>query len=138
MSRDRTRNVHTISFLGGRPVRLNRQGPLDHLFFDVRLFSTLVQHQDRSWSTEISGWMYQVMRADLRELFAYHWHPSSRSLMIRPHFHISGRTDPAELGDAHYPTGVITLADVVRLLIEDFQVRPRRADWSRTLDAAAA
>jgi hypothetical protein len=69
-------------------------------------------------------------------LFAYHWHPVGRSHETRPHLHISGRTDPAELGDAHFPTGPITIADVVRFLIADFQVRPRRADWSRILDSA--
>ena len=79
--------------------------------------------------------MYQVDGADERELFAYHWHPVGRSHEVGPHLHISGRTDPAELGDAHFPTGPIILADIVRLLIQDFDVRPRRADWSRVLDA---
>ena len=97
---------------------------------------TIVQRHDRSWDAAISGWMYQVDGADGRELFAYHWHPDGRSQETRPHLHISGRTDPAELGDAHFPTGPITLADVARLLIQDFDVRPRRADWSRMLDAA--
>ena len=80
--------------------------------------------------------MYSVDHADARELFAYHWHPTGHSHVTRPHLHISGRTEPAELGNAHFPTGPVTLADVVRLLIQDFDVRPRRADWSRVLDAA--
>jgi hypothetical protein len=102
----------------------------------VSLSYDVVQRHDRLWDAEISGWRYRIDRADGRELFAYHWHPVGRSHETRPHLHISGRTDPAELGDAHFPTGPITLADVVRLLIADFQVRPRRADWSRILDSA--
>jgi hypothetical protein len=73
---------------------------------------------------------------DERELFAYHWHPIGRSHVTTPHLHISGRTEPPELAQAHYPTGPVTLADVVRPLIADFQVPPRRTDWQRILDRA--
>jgi hypothetical protein len=34
----------------------------------------------------------------------------------------------------HLPTGFITLADIVRLLIDEFGVEPLRADWRDVLD----
>jgi hypothetical protein len=125
-----------LTLPGGRPVRLQRRGNLDALILTVRLGYTIVQRHDRLWDTAIFGWMFQVDGAIGRELFAYHWHPTGHSHVTVPHLHISGRTEPAEIGAAHYPTGPVTLADVVRLLIQDFDVRPRRADWSRVLDAA--
>lgn len=105
------------------------------MLFMVRHWYALVQHHDRSWSVATTGWVYRVNDAAEQELFAYHWHPPGHSHVTRPHLHVSGRTDPTELGDAHFPTGPVALADVVRLLIQDFDVRPRRADWSRVLDA---
>lgn len=38
------------------------------------------------------------------------------------------------LADMHIPTGFVTLADIVRLLIAEFGVEPRRSDWQRVLD----
>jgi hypothetical protein len=36
----------------------------------------------------------------------------------------------------HLPTGPVSLADVVRLLIMEFDVAPRRPDWQAILRAA--
>jgi hypothetical protein len=44
----------------------------------------------------------------------------------------------AELHDCHLPTRRIALEDVLRLLIEQFGVRPIRSDWGRALHDARA
>jgi hypothetical protein len=130
------RAPHTIDFLGQDVIRLERRGIRPPILFLVSQGYALDREADGRWSARTTRWVYQVKNSDQRELFAYHWHPVGRSHVTAPHLHISGRTEPAELGDVHFPTGPVTLADVVRLLIRDFQVRPRRADWSRILDAA--
>jgi hypothetical protein len=132
------RGPHTIDFLGKAAVRLERRGSRPPILFLVSHGYALDREGDGRWSARTTRWAYQVKSFEQRELFAYHWHPTGHSHVTEPHLHISGRTDPAELGDAHFPTGPITLADVVRLLIRDFQVRPRRADWSRILDATVS
>jgi hypothetical protein len=43
-----------------------------------------------------------------------------------------------ELTRAHLPTGLINLADLLRLAVEDFQVRPLRSDWGVVLAPAAS
>ncbi|MCX6023620.1 MAG: hypothetical protein NTZ05_18175 [Chloroflexi bacterium] len=70
-----------------------------------------------------------------RELFAYHWHPEGHSRVTFPHLHVAqGRVDYAGLlAKAHFPTGTIALRDVLRLMTEDFGVRPRREDWASVL-----
>jgi hypothetical protein len=130
------RAPHTIDFLGRNAVRLERRASKPTILFLVSHGYALDRETDGRWRARTTRWAYQVESLEQRELFAYHWHPVSRSHVTGPHLHISGRTEPAELGDAHFPTGLITLGDVVRLLIEDFQMRPRRADWSRILNAA--
>ena len=85
---------------------------------------------------------YRVIDSLQREVVAFHWHPSGASPVTLPHMHLSsriGRLDlgagfaPAALGEMHLPTGYITLADVVRLLITEFDIAPRRADWAAIL-----
>ena len=67
--------------------------------------------------------------------------------MAIPHLHLSGRlppldpgpaTEPAALGEIRLPTGFVTLADVVWLLITEFGIAPRRADWEAILAAQPA
>ena len=125
---------HTIDFLGRDVVRLERNRGRLPIFFLLSQGYTLDREANGLWSARTTRWVYQVKNAERRELFAYHWHPIGRSHVTTPHLHISGRTEPSELAQAHYPTGPVTLADVVRLLIADFQVRPRRTDWQRILD----
>ncbi len=38
------------------------------------------------------------------------------------------------MSHAHFPTHHIELPDLVRLLIRDFGVGPRRRDWEQTLE----
>ena len=95
----------------------------------------------------ISGYRYQLFDSQDREILAYHWHPEGISPIAYPHLHLSGRLspldlgprqEPAALGEMHLPTGDVTLADVVRLLITEFGIAPRRADWEAILDAERA
>lgn len=87
--------------------------------------------------------------ADLadRELFAYHWHPDGSSDVLTPHLHVSvappvvlpvrfggPEDDRLKLGKLHFPTHHIELPELVRFLIVELGVGPRRADWEAVLD----
>lgn len=92
---------------------------------------------------------YRILDPNGLEILAYHWHPAGVSPVTYPHVHLSGRLPPlalgprggaVRLGGMHLPTGgevgAVTLADVVRLLITEFGVGPRRADWERIVAEA--
>ena len=90
------------------------------------------------------SYRYQLLDRDRREILAYHWHPTGRSSVTFPHLHLSGRLapldvgrgqEPVALGEMHMSSGYVTFADVVRLLIAEFGVEPRRPDWAAVLDA---
>lgn len=96
-----------------------------------------------------SEYRYQILDAEGQEILAYHWHPVGVSPVTYPHLHLSGRLapldlgpgrEPIRLGGMHLPTGgrvgMVTLADVVRVLIDEFGVQSRRADWRRILAEA--
>ena len=95
----------------------------------------------RIFGIATKSWMQQG-----RELFVYHWHPSGRSQNRDPHLHISavtlrltgGRSRQVDrklpIDKAHFPTGQVTLQQVIRLLIEDLGVEPRVPNWQEVLE----
>ena len=90
------------------------------------------------WQIQLVSYQFAFRDARLGELLAYHWHPIGRSHIIHPHVHLGPAlaipTSPA--ANAHLPTGIITLPDVLRLAITDMGVEPRRDDWERVLAEA--
>lgn len=98
-----------------------------------------------AYEVQTTRYRYEVQDRLGREIVAYHWHPVSQSPVTYPHLHLSGRLppldvgprdDPIALGKIHLPTGgLVTLTDVVRLLITEFGVAPRRPDWAAVLEA---
>jgi hypothetical protein len=90
------------------------------------------------------GYTYQILETDRQEILAYHWHPIGFSGVMHPHFHLPNRFPPIIAGrgqreivlsDMHIPTGFVTFADIVRLLIDEFGVEPLRDDWRAVLAA---
>ena len=80
----------------------------------------------------------QFMQKHADELIGYHWHPVGRGTesIPDPHLHVYAETTRLAgkyLSKLHLLTGHMPLADVVKLLLTDFDVRPRRADWPAVL-----
>ena len=63
------------------------------------------------------------------------WNPGAPEQKSFPHLHLSAAAEVGNraLSRAHVPTGEVRLADVVRLLIEELGIRPRRTDWRTAL-----
>ena len=94
------------------------------------------------WSVSTVGYFYEVLERDGNELFAYHWHPgeAGTSWAKFPHLHISGRGEPLPLGTGltpvalgalHFPTDRVAFEAVIRILLKEFEVPPRRPEVSR-------
>lgn len=83
------------------------------------------------WQVEIVGYDYAVYDSDEREVLLYHWHPHGGSAVASPHLHLGNgaQVGRREVRDAHLPTGHILLSDLLRLLIVEMGVQPRRQDW---------
>lgn len=118
----------------GLPVALIGDGPL-HLV--VLLQYKVVEDKDhrRSWALQIEGYAYRLLDASGAEMFAYHWHPQGPSSLLRPHLHLGagmGRLLRVATR-AHLSTGPVALEDILRLVITEFGVTPRRADWDTVL-----
>lgn len=99
------------------------------------------------YRAEFSRYMYSVLDLNGREIFAYHCHPGGLSDVWTPHFHVTAAPsvelpvrnlspEPADLhlGKVHFPTHRVSTAELVRFLITELNVAPRRPDWEAVLD----
>ena len=93
-------------------------------------------------TAEIVTYAFRLLDANDRELLAYHWHPRGVSPVVDPHLHISSYAEsilagasPPEfrLSNLHIPTGHVAPNDIVRFLIVEVGVEPRRSDWMHML-----
>lgn len=94
----------------------------------------------------VSYW-YEVSTTEDREILAFHWTPEADPSLMRttPHLHVGSVNiakdaplAPKAFNKLHIPTGDVSLQAVVRFLIEEAGVEPRRADWSEILDRGQA
>ena len=80
------------------------------------------------------AYAYELQTVSGESVLSYHWHPSPR--VPEPHTHL-GRTqlapDAVLSQKAHQPTGRVSLESVIRACITEYNVRPLRDDWDKTL-----
>ncbi len=101
------------------------------------------------------SYQYRILDHLQRELLVWHWQPGSEfGGPDRPDLHVSAKliggvsphdasqTVEIDLDSLHLATGRVTIAAVVRTLIEDFRVAPREPvrgqGWDQVLDRAEA
>jgi len=122
--------------------RLGSRSRGGHLTLSIRHYYAVVADTSRErrhrWQTHTTGYYYTLDDADGREILAYHWHPTIRSPVTFPHLHLGAGvgTLRSELTKAHLQTGFITPVALLTLVVEQFGVRPRRADWSTIFERA--
>ena len=89
----------------------------------------------RRWRIATTGYRYTLGDSEDREFVSYHWHPRGPSPVTTPHLHLGSRLVRPGLPFAgvHLPSGFVTLADVLRTVIAELGVKPRRGDWEAVL-----
>ncbi|MGH8909951.1 MAG: hypothetical protein ACRD0K_26510 [Egibacteraceae bacterium] len=117
------------------PLRLLRNGAVP-LSLSLRQQFRVVHTDDPDrgpWKVATQAYKYTI-EMDGREVAAWHWHPLGRSRERRPHLHVPH----PPLAGSHVPSGRVSLEGVLRLLLAEREVRPRRSDWETVLDEAEA
>ena len=126
---------HTLVMNRGNPVRL---GGTYTLWLSIQLYYRIVKSGTprTPWTVAEVGYRYETMDANAREILAYHWHPTGQSSFISQHLHIGygAMIGREELQNAHLPTGYVSVIDIMRLLVREFGVSPRRANWESVLN----
>lgn len=132
-------------------ARLSTHGGNGELLFRFAHLYTVVhlpQDAERGpYKVSTSFYQYQVLDIHERELVIYDWAPQGRGPVHAPHLHIPAvgsvilpqrpgsrlATTKTYFDDLHFPTGRIFLEDIAELLIREFRVDARRADWANVL-----
>jgi len=88
-------------------------------------------------------YLYSVADADSKDLVGFHFHPDlTEDPILYPHIHAYAKDDKRflslELQRKHIPSGRVALEDVIRWLISELNVKPRRKDWDEVLTKAKA
>jgi hypothetical protein len=89
------------------------------------------------WTASTVEYVYELSDQGGDPIATWHWHPSttrSEDEAHWPHIHAYGARDPLTLHKLHLPTGRVSIEAVVRFLINDLDVIPRRDDWSDILN----
>lgn len=128
---------HVLVLNDNEPVRLRGRTAL---WLSVKMQFRVLESREEGrgpWKVNTAAYHYALRDAPTREFFSYHWHPEAAEEGRRiehPHLHVwdEGRVG-ALLRKAHLPTGRVALEEVLRLLITDLGVKPRRADSERVL-----
>lgn len=131
---------HTLTIGGQNYARL--RGP-DNLLLMVTHRYRLVQGAEArtGWRVNTAEYIYTLLDLDERPLLAWHWHPQTGRGPHRityPHLHVYGQTTLPTLPDRHPPTGRVSLEAVIRFVIDELGVEPRRPDWRAILDETEA
>jgi hypothetical protein len=122
------------------PIRLATLGggPAPWLYLEQQYELVEASGEHGPWKVSTRAYRYRIDSAAGEELVLWHWHPTDpegRShRQPRPHLH----AQVGELRGRHLLTGRVGLESVIRVLVEDFNVRPRRGDWRSVLDATEA
>jgi hypothetical protein len=126
---------HALTFRGDTYPRL--RGPWLLLFSVIhryRIVPTGEEPKGRRVNTLEYG--YELLDERERTVLAYHWHPVTvrgPHRITYPHLHIGGQPKGSPLA-GHLPSGRVALEDVIRFLVAELGVQPRRADWQQVLD----
>ena len=127
---------HALRLNRGRSVRISGTTNLQMAFQQYyRIVETEVQRTQ--WIVIVEGYEYKLLDTDGKEILIYHWHPRGQGAIAFHHLHIGHGAEVSreELQTAHLPTGYVSVADILRLLITDFRASPRRDDWESILGA---
>jgi hypothetical protein len=123
---------HPLTLNDGAPVYIG-----DDLRLVVGLRYLVKQHTDAShlWHAGVVAYIYTVTDTMQREIISYQWHSTGPSPITFPHLHlgVGSRVGHDRVRQAHFPTEHVTLQSFLHLLITDFEVAPRRADWRMVL-----
>lgn len=136
----------------GEPVTLRDAATEEPggLLFDARLEYRLAPNPvgvSRQWRIVSTAYEYRLLDRKQIELLAFHWQPDVASRgPDHPHLHVSAGLSAwvsaterrrIDLDKLHIPTGLLSLADIVRMLIDEFAVAPLHDDWRARLDRVA-
>lgn len=139
--------VYAISLNRNGPVALRGTASLHLSVGQLCRVSEDSTVDNGPYRAQTVGYRYVISTSEGREILAFHWTPEADPSLATtlPHLHVgsvnisdSAPLAPKSFNKLHIPTGAVSLQSVVRFLIEEAGVEPRRVNWSEVLDQGQA
>lgn len=127
---------HAAVFNRGNPVwlKLKPESPLERIGLSSAIQYRIEPGGDKErWKVTTAKYKHSIVDEEEHEVVSYHWHPEGT--VSWPHMHVGSVFSYSTfVTGAHFPTGRVALEQIVRLIIEDFMVEPKRPDWDECLN----
>jgi hypothetical protein len=122
------------------PIRLRRTagGQAPSLSVEQQYDLVEASGEHGPWKVSTLAYRYRIDSAAADELALWHWHPKDRQGRPHRYAHPHLHAQAGQLAGLHLPTGRVSVEAVLRLLLNEFDVRPRRDDWQDVLAACEA
>jgi len=128
---------------------VNRSQPIDlrceddsrlRLLISIHFEHKRADGEHGPWKVHTLEYIYafSLPDEDKHPFLSYHWHPLLTPEVDYPHLHIRDADSGPLTHHSHVPTGRISVEQVVRLAITQFNVRTLRKDWSEALEQIQA
>jgi hypothetical protein len=121
------------------PIQLRRPPGLPRLVFAASQLFSIVEdtRYDGEWKARTLAYIYSIQVSEPengtreQEVIAWHWHPLTTPDRPAPHMHVRSELPVlgVTLAKLHIPSGRVSFEEVIRFLIEDFQVEAARDGW---------
>jgi hypothetical protein len=118
------------------PVKLERKSG-DPLHLAVTQTYKIVSTAG-GYKAQSTGYTYELYAGasdELKSILEFHWHPETTHNLRWPHLHLNADGPDGNLRRKHFPTARTAIEDFLRLLIRDFEVKPRlsHSEWKEIL-----
>jgi hypothetical protein len=125
---------HVLVLGDGDPVSLTHSVGL-HLSITMQYRLVEAPGARGPWKVQTVAYFYVLADGNDDEIIAYHWHPYVG--VTTPHLHVRAANHPnyPDIPKAHFPSGRVSIEEVLRLAIEEFgatSIRP--TDWEEILE----
>ncbi len=123
--------------VGGGFFRVPREDNT-YLYVDI---NQEIEDPTNSGKVTTKYYLYSIADAEGKDLIGFHFHPDlTEDPILYPHIHAYAKDDKRflslDLQRKHIPSGRVALEDVIRWLISELKVKPKRDDWDEILTKA--
>lgn len=123
--------IHGLTLSNG-PILISAEG----VQLDIQLQYMIVK-TDRtgkdSYRCSTRAYAYSLLSEYDHVLYAWHWHPFGNSSFAAPHVHPRA-VDPRLVPEkAHFPSGRMSMEEIIRAVITEMRAPTERDDWDSVL-----
>ncbi len=134
--------IHALSFYPTTSTRIILPGAQPLKFRLLHLYEVIASDGGYAVHTRAYTYQFELVDVPRPEIVIYHYDPrpdpdpkaDPEKKVLTPHLHVRGLENPLFLGKAHFPTGRVSIEEVLRFAVRELGVIPINDNWRTILD----